>query len=419
MSALRKLKNLFQSKNTKDVEITEIERRMRQWKEKEQKTIRISMLGSGGVGKTTILKQIDRIYNQHDEQERKIMAVYIQDSVVGYMKCLCYHSTILHEKHNENTLVNEDLKQIQNEMLQMYSPYDLTDAVALKIKLLWNDNGIKETLKQRHYYQIHDNVAYFLDKIDGIALNEYVPTFEDYLRIKCRGSGFTDHTFRIHDYEFVEYIKLIDVGGLRSARKKWLKILGNVEGIIYVVDVASYNLKLYEDNITNRLIESMNLFETLMCKTKHIKNVTICFNKYNLFQEKIKTIPISVALDDFPIHEMNPNDERNVIYFMAEKFANMFEKERDIGEIGPLQIFRTSALDRYCIEQMFKDIIQLSVKNHNHNTFGDKSRWYSIKYNLLLNGYFRDAQRLMGEWIIPVDILTICFQFYYAKFVIK
>ena len=94
MAKLRKKLFSSGSGSTKD-ESKEIEKRMKLEKERQKKTIRILLLGPGDSGKTTILKQMKKIHNKYDENDSRIMTQYIQDAVVGYMKMLCYQSTIL------------------------------------------------------------------------------------------------------------------------------------------------------------------------------------------------------------------------------------------------------------------------------------------------------------------------------------
>eukprot|EP01083_Nonionella_stella_P268170 906358_1 len=131
-----------------------------------------------------------KIHNKYDANDAKIMTQYIQDAVVGYMKELCYQSTVLHDEYDEKTLVSSELEDIRKEFLVLTSPYDLNTALAGKISALWNDQGIKETLRKRHYFQIHDNVDHFFERIHTIANPMYEPSFDDYLRIRTRSTGF-------------------------------------------------------------------------------------------------------------------------------------------------------------------------------------------------------------------------------------
>lgn len=311
-----------------------------------------------------------KIHNKYDENDSRIMTQYIQDAVVGYMKMLCYQSQVLHDQYDEKTLVNNQYEDIRKEFLKLQSPYDLTKEIGSKINILWTDQGIKETLKKRHYYQIHDNVEYFFNRIDIISEQDYSPTFDDYLRIRTRSTGFAQTKLVANIDKFGQHIfEFTDVGGQRSERKKWMRFISeDINAVLYIIAISDYDLKLFEDNKTNRLIEAIELFKTIMIKGKFFtnKSVLLFFNKYDLFKEKIKTVPITVAFDDFPNNEMNPNDEDDVVRFVAGKFLQVFE-DQNVNLAGPLHILRTTALDTDNIDKVFRDITLDLVKQNLRN----------------------------------------------------
>ena len=192
---------------------SEIEKKMKLEREREKKTIRILLLGPGDSGKTTILKQMKKIHNKHDEAEQEIMAQYIQDAVMQYMKLLCQQSVILHEQYDEKTLVANQNEELRKEILSMTVEDRLGENLGKKIQTLWMDKGIQTTLANRHHFQIHDNVAYFLNRIEEIATEDYQPSFEDYLRIRTRSTGFQQtklvaniDRFGQHIFEFTDGI---------------------------------------------------------------------------------------------------------------------------------------------------------------------------------------------------------------------
>eukprot|EP01083_Nonionella_stella_P269170 910465_1 len=275
MAGLAKLKRkLFSSNKVTEDESKEIEKRMKLEKEKQKKTIRILLLGPGDSGKTTILKQMKKIHNKYDEKnDSRIMTQYIQDAVVGYMKMLCYQSQVLADQYDEKTIVSNGLEEIRKEFLSLQSPYELTSDIAGKIKTLWLDEGIRETLRCRHYYQIHDNVEYFFNRIDVIASTDYQPNFDDYLRIRTRSTGFAQTKLVANIDKFGQHIfEFTDVGGQRSERKKWMRFISeDIHAVLYIIAISDYDLKLFEDNKTNRLHEAINLFKTIKKKKKKKK----------------------------------------------------------------------------------------------------------------------------------------------------
>jgi hypothetical protein len=48
---------------------------------------------------------------------------------------------------------------------------------------------------------------------------------------------------------------VVDVGGQRSERKKWIHCFDDVKAIVFVVSLAGYNQVLFEDEEMNRMHE--------------------------------------------------------------------------------------------------------------------------------------------------------------------
>ena len=49
------------------------------------------------------------------------------------------------------------------------------------------------------------------------------------------------------------HFRLVDVGGQRSERRKWIHCFEDVSSIIFLASLAEYNLSLVEDSAVNRL----------------------------------------------------------------------------------------------------------------------------------------------------------------------
>lgn len=58
---------------------------------------------------------------------------------------------------------------------------------------------------------------YFFEEIRRIGGVGYVPTDADILRARVRTTGITEERFKVRDY----LLRVFDVGGQRSERKKW------------------------------------------------------------------------------------------------------------------------------------------------------------------------------------------------------
>jgi GTPase SAR1 family protein len=139
-------------------------------------------------------------------------------------------------------------------------------------------------------------VAYFLDKIDKCAAESYEPTYEDVIRCRVRTTGIVETRFEIGGHKFL----LVDVGGQRNERKKWIHSFEGVTAVIFVASLSEYDQTLFEDNSVSRIVESLNLFEEVI-KMKWFLNhpVLLFLNKRDLFEEKLKQTPLSSVFSDF------------------------------------------------------------------------------------------------------------------------
>eukprot|EP01083_Nonionella_stella_P100017 281572_1 len=359
------------SKNTSNSNIstsTDMDEKKKSDKLKE-KAIRILLLGPGSSGKTTIIKQIKKIHH-HDEtrEERNIheTAKHIKESVLTNMKVLCEESLLLNHKYQLDTLVHPNNEFLREEMCDLELPYQLTQDLAIKVRMLWTDQGIQNTLNHRQYFQIAENASYFFDQVEAIASPNYNPSFDHYLRFRQITTGLSQTQIKINfGCSFGDQVfEFTDVGGQKSERHKVKHAKDDANAVIYVVGLSDYDLTLYEDNTTNRLTESIDMFRDVMLNHKLYvgRTVLLFFNKYDLFKEKIKKVPITVALDDFP-EESDPNDANDVIRFVAGKFLDVF-RDAKVHLSGPLHIVRTTALDTDMIDKVFSDVTMDLLKRN-------------------------------------------------------
>uniref|UniRef100_A0AC34RST9 G protein alpha subunit n=1 Tax=Panagrolaimus sp. JU765 TaxID=591449 RepID=A0AC34RST9_9BILA len=112
--------------------------------------------------------------------------------------------------------------------------------------------------------------------------------------------------------------RVFDVGGQRSQRKKWIHIFDDVRSVIFVSAMSEYDQVLIEDNATNRMRESLQLFEQV-CNNKYFVDtgIILFLNKRDLFAEKIgKTSSLRVAFPEYT----GPDTYDSCAKFIERKF---------------------------------------------------------------------------------------------------
>jgi hypothetical protein len=66
-------------------------------------------------------------------------------------------------------------------------------------------------------------------------------------------------------------IRMFDVGGQRSERRKWIQCFEDVKALLFVVAISEYDMSLIEDLNRNRLRESFHFFEEV-CHTIYFRS---------------------------------------------------------------------------------------------------------------------------------------------------
>jgi len=266
------------------------------------------LLGAGESGKSTLFKQMIQIYGKgFPEAERRGFISVIHNNIITSMKTLCQQSVnygpVAPEAEEAKRFVDNELKGDE----------EVDEKVAWAIKTLWADPGIRNTFDNRSKFQLMDTCSYFFEKIDEIAEKGYIPTEQDIFRCRVRTTGILENDFVINGNQF----KMVDVGGQRNERKKWIHCFEGVRAVIFVAAISEYDQLCYEDDRTNRMVEALNLFEEIANSRWFARTSIILFlNKRDLFAEKLKKVPLK---DYFPEYE-GDNSFDSAAEFLRDQF---------------------------------------------------------------------------------------------------
>ena len=62
--------------------------------------------------------------------------------------------------------------------------------------MLWKDKGVTDCFRRSNEYHLNDSAGYFLDSLDRVSIDEYVPTMQDVVRTRARTTGIVELHFR-------------------------------------------------------------------------------------------------------------------------------------------------------------------------------------------------------------------------------
>lgn len=114
--------------------------------------------------------------------------------------------------------------------------------------------------------------------------------------------------------------KLVDVGGQRNERRKWVHAFRNVDAVAWVVNLADYHNVLYEDPKCNRMVDALSLFsKTVNNEIPSDMPVYLFFNKSDLFEGILKDYPITFC-ESFKDYQGDPQDMQQALDYVAEVF---------------------------------------------------------------------------------------------------
>ncbi|KAF3687883.1 Guanine nucleotide-binding protein subunit alpha-12 [Channa argus] len=324
-----------------------------------RRLVKILLLGAGESGKSTFLKQMRIINGQEFDQKAMLdFRDTIYENILKGMRVLVDARDKLGiswqccENEKQGMLVmswegRSGASGVEPSEFQLY---------VMALSGLWADAGIQEAYIRRSEFQLSESVKYFLDNLDRIGQLNYIPSKQDILFARKATKGIVEHDFVIKKIPF----KMVDVGGQRSQRQKWFQCFDGITSILFMVSSSEYDQVLMEDRRTNRLVESMNIFETIV-NNKLFLNVSIILflNKTDLLVEKIRRVDIH---KNFPEFRGDPRRLEDVQAFLVQSFSR---KRRNRGK--PLFHHFTTAVDTENIRFVFhavKDtILQENLKD--------------------------------------------------------
>uniref|UniRef100_A0A9L0IBJ9 G protein subunit alpha o1 n=1 Tax=Equus asinus TaxID=9793 RepID=A0A9L0IBJ9_EQUAS len=196
----------------------------------------------------------------------------------------------------DSPLSQADAKMVCDVVSRMEDTEPFSAELLSAMMRLWGDSGIQECFNRSREYQLNDSAKYYLDSLDRIGAADYQPTEQDILRTRVKTTGIVETHFTFKNLHF----RLFDVGGQRSERKKWIHCFEDVTAIIFCVALSGYDQVLHEDETTNRMHESLKLFDSI-CNNKWFTDTSIILflNKKDIFEEKIKKSPLTICFPEY------------------------------------------------------------------------------------------------------------------------
>ncbi|XP_034249118.1 guanine nucleotide-binding protein G(q) subunit alpha isoform X1 [Thrips palmi] len=293
----------------------EIEKQLKRDKREARRELKLLLLGTGESGKSTFIKQMRIIHGSgYSDEDKKGFIKLVYQNIFMAMQCMIRAMPLLKISfaNGDNMDKAELVRVVDFETVTTFeSPY------VEAIKDLWADPGVQECYDRRREYQLTDSAKYYLNEIDRVADSNYLPNEQDILRVRVPTTGIIEYPFDLEEIRF----RMVDVGGQRSERRKWIHCFENVTSIIFLVALSEYDQILFESENENRMEESKALFKTIITYPWFQHSSVILFlNKKDLLEEKILQ---SHLVDYFPEYDGPQKDAIAAREYILRMFVEL------------------------------------------------------------------------------------------------
>lgn len=304
----------------------EAEKNLREAKAKLARQVKVLLLGSGDSGKSTILKQMRLIHSvpfntQEVESYRQLVfsnithgLKYLLDAMED-MNLEVSDENISHVRLVEDA---QDLRDSQPFPIEYHEP----------LQKLWEDPNVQKCWDRGNEAAIPENLAYFFADLNRLFDPSYQPTEQDIVHTRARTIGITETRFQLREHEML----MVDVGGQKSERRKWIHCFQDVTSILFLVSLSGYDQCLIEDKDANQMQDAMTIWDSI-CHSQWFKSTSIILflNKHDLFLNKIRYSDIK---NYFPDYDGEPGDAVVGCDYFKKRFARLAQKanqkEREI-----------------------------------------------------------------------------------------
>ncbi|XP_041912137.1 guanine nucleotide-binding protein subunit alpha-11-like [Alosa sapidissima] len=326
----------------------EIQKILKDQKKRERKEIKVLLLGTGESGKTTFIKQMRIIHGKgYSEEDRRAFAKLVFQNVFTAVKAMTGAMTALRIPYAnpQNAMY---AKWVQDVDIRQVTQLDRGYVDA--IQHLWADTGFRVCYSRRREYQLLDSTEYFMTNLERIAGPDYIPTAQDVLRVRVPTTGINDYSFSVERIT----LRIVDVGGQKSERRKWIHCFENVTSLIFLASLSEYDQRLEENDIDNRMEESMTLFYTTIHSPWFISASIILFlNKKDILAEKIQTSDLQTY---FPGFTGRRRDAQAAMDYICGMYKQQGNSREDKKERKNIYSHFTCATDTNNIRMVFNDV---------------------------------------------------------------
>ncbi|CAI5456010.1 unnamed protein product [Caenorhabditis angaria] len=378
-----------------------IDNELRKDEKEQQKKIKFLLLGISDAGKSTIVKQMRQIHDGGFNDTEIINAIFqIRQNIIEAFKQV----SILILKNGSKIAENE--KAVLNVFAYETSKVEMMNETDELTYL--NDFRFFECIMDffrtnKCHPMVPDNIFYFFPELHRILVTNYVPTIQDMIHMRATTLGVHEISFDFRKH----VIRLIDVGGQKTERRKWIHFFEGVTAVMFVTSLSCFDQFVLDDTarteieeegkatdssnpvvlvswetslnrienrvlirsassdaskLLNRLQDSVELFKSVLKNNfLHRSCFMLFLNKKDVLEHKLKALKF---IDYFPDYSkyLIPDNQFNTV---TSYIDNMFRK----GAGGNQKIYShyTQATDTKSIDYVFNSACDVIFQQYLDN----------------------------------------------------
>ena len=284
---------------------------------------KILILGTSNSGKSTLYRQMQIINTAGFSQaERKSYKKIIIDNITNCIHALIEKAEVVLSSYSSD--IADCIKEFR--LLASGDRWRLSNDEENRMlqlsQQMWELPVIKEMfLDYQSELECPESVAFLLNDIDDIARKDSLPNNQQILHCRLKTTGVRSLKF-VYENSFVQ---IIDVGGQRSERRKWMHFFDDIEVLLFCVSLNEYDTALKEDPDTTSMEESLEVFKSVINSVWFkSKTVVLFLNKVDLLEKKVETANIRDHYADF---NGDPHDFADVTEFLKKKYLDCDRQE--------------------------------------------------------------------------------------------
>jgi hypothetical protein len=331
-----------------------------------RKNFKFIIIGTMFTGKSTLFKQFKKLYEKEPSiDERKCFKASIYSNLILFVK------TVSEEIINSGSTVKQENIEFMTEILYMEQEMLLNiekifdDVFSRKMGALMDDPYFQLIAQSSKYLLTFDNSKFLLENRGRIAQMDYLPTHADTIQCRIKTTGISQYSIGFSKLPQLGLhtqgdFDIYDAGGARNERKKWIFMFKNISCTFFCASLMDFTRVCYEDGITNRLHESLVVFEEI-CNSITLSKapLIILFSGVDLLKNLIALDPsiaesyfgtsnldeICVKVKEMFIKKINAKREVFVFFLNLTDLDVISRMMECVYGILPYCVFQDS---RYC-----------------------------------------------------------------------